>query len=577
MMRHLAGMVCVTMLVALHPPHVMTDQDLTTRELRRLEAEFGGHLGIMAKNLRTGETISYNATERFPTASAIKLPVMATFFHLMDLKRIDPRTQVTLRPQDRKPDSGILQFLSDSTSITLLDAVKLMIIYSDNTATNLVLDHLSGDHDGRMRAVNEFLAQKGLQHTRILNRLYTWETKKSTPEAIRYGIGVSTPEDMVMRLEALYTKTLVSAGSCDAMLDIMKLQSDHDMIPRLLPSEMCASFACAHKTGGVKETKVDVGLVLSDTLDMAIAVFIDKHPDHFGGSNNRAVLLAAHASRAAWNHFTGMTGYYDRKVLDRDVDWNVFPGGRWAIYRTPAAPFPHPLRSGGFAREDGTFYPYVPHYCDSSVTVVVPDSLQETEEGTNVIVHFHGHLDDNMQTLERYSMPQALIAQKINALLVFPQGPYRARDSFGGKVEEKDGLRRLVVDVLGTMKKEGIVRTTELRKLLVSAHSGGGRAAAFCLDKGGLRERVTDVFLFDALYEQGDKIRAWLLSGEGRLSGCYTDHLMKEYAEFEQSVGREMKGRIHFSKSNVDHWKLLEAFFPRWLGALRSEWKCESR
>jgi beta-lactamase class A len=577
MMRQLTGVLSVLLMCFMFPAHAMNDQDRAIQELRRLETEFGGHLGVMAKNLRTGEILAYNDTERYPTASAIKFPVMAAFFHLVDLQRVDPHARVMVQRDDKKPGSGILQFLSDSTSITLLDAVKLMIMYSDNTATNLVLDHLSDTHEGRMRVVNEFLAEQGLQQTRILNRLYTLETKQSTPEAIRYGIGVSTPTDMVTLLEALYRETLADSASCEAMVDIMKLQSDHGMIPRFLPEEMCRSFAVAHKTGGVNETKVDVGLVLSDTLDMAIAIFVDKHPDHRDGLNNRAVLLAARASRAAWNYFTGMTGYDDRRVLDHDVDWNTFPGGRWGIYRTPAAPFPHPKRLNGFTRDDGTFFPYSPHYCDSSVTVVVPDSLRETAEGTNIIVHFHGHLDDNMQTLERYSFPQALIAQRINAILVLPQGPYRARDSFGGKMEDDGGLKRLVDDVLETMKREGILKTARLRKLLVSGHSGGGRAAALSLTRGGVGDYVTDLFLFDALYEQEDAIREWLLGGKGTVTGCFTDHLAKQYVEFERSVGEKARERVRFSKSPVDHWKLLEVFFPKWLSTLDAEWKYDTK
>ena len=89
-------------------------------------------------------------------------------------------------------------------TITILDAVRLMIVLSDNTATNLVLDRLGATHAERLACVNDFLVSKGLKNTHLLNRLYSWDTKQSTPEGIRYGIGVSTPEDMVTLLEALH-------------------------------------------------------------------------------------------------------------------------------------------------------------------------------------------------------------------------------------------------------------------------------------------------------------------------------------------------------------------------------------
>ena len=298
------------------------------QEIVRLEAEYGGHLGFMVKNLNSGETVGCNASERFPTASVIKLPVMAAFFNLVDEKKVDPNAVIELTKEDKKPGSGILQFWSEGDRITLLDAIKLMITLSDNTATNLVLDRLAPTHPQRMSIVNDFLLQKGFKNTRILNRLYSLETKLRTPEAIRYGIGVSTPEDMVTLLEALYNKTLVSPASCDAMLDILKNQFYREMIPRLLPEDECKYFQMANKTGSVNETKVDVALILSDKANLVLALFVDKHPDHREDVENRGILLGAMVSRAVWNYFTGSTGYQERKIPYHNVDWNTFPGGR---------------------------------------------------------------------------------------------------------------------------------------------------------------------------------------------------------------------------------------------------------
>ncbi len=550
---------------------VSADDSTFVGEIRRLEAEYGGHLGVMAKDLGSGKTIAYNQTERFPTASAIKFPIMVAFYDLVARGVVDPAMPVVLHLEDKKPGSGVLQFLSDSTRITLLDAVTLMIILSDNTATNLVLDRLAADHDSRMAAVNDAMSGIGLKNTRLLNRLYSWQTKKSTPESIRYGIGVSTPEDMVMLLERLYAHTLVDSTSSEAMISIMKDQQYQSMIPRLLPSHTCQYLSVAHKTGGVNETKVDVGLVLSDRINLAMAIFVDKHADHAEGADNRAVLLAAHVARAVWNHFTGDSGY-ERVVNERDVDWNQFPGGRWAIYRSPYAPFPHPARENGFRGGDGTFYPRVPHYVDSSITVFVPEGFAETPEGVNLIVHFHGHMNDNMGVLEQFGMPQAMISTRTNALLVLPQGPYWARDSFGGKMEDDGGFRRMVDDVLETMKKEGVITTTRVRDLLVTAHSGGFRPAAYVLDRGGLKEKISQVFLFDALYAEHDKFERWLRDGHGVLYGAYTDHLRDEHVSFSAKLKESAGDRIHF-EAGTDHDGVVTKFFPQWLSQLEAGWR----
>lgn len=547
-----------------------------TAELRTLNARFGGHMGLMAKNLATGETISYNAADRFPTASTIKLPVMTAYFDMVRKKEIDPEMRITLRKEDRKPGSGVMQFMEDGASITLRDAVTLMITMSDNTGTNLVLDRLAATHQARLAKVNDFIASQGLKNTRLLNRLFTLETKQDTPEAMRYGIGVSTPEDMVLLMERLYARTLADSASCAAMIGILENQFYNDMIPRLLPQGECTSFAVAHKTGDVTETKVDIALVLSDRVKFAIAVFVDKSPDHQDDGSDAGTLLGAYAARAVWNRFTGMSGYDRGKVNYADVDWNTFKGGRWAVYRSSAAPFPHPARREGYTSGDGTVYPYFPHYADSSIVVVVPDGFRGTDSGANVIVHFHGHMNDNLDVLERYLLPRAVIAQHINALLVIPQGPYRARDSFGGKMEDAGGFRRMVEDVMRTMNQEKVVPTTRVARVLVTAHSGGYRPAGFVLDRGGMSDLITHVFLFDALYGQHEYFRDWLLKGKGVIRAAYTEHLAKEHAAVAASV-RAAGSRWVMEPAQVEHDQVPQTYFARWLSELPAEWKFQTK
>ena len=560
------------MIVFLALPLFAQNSDTTlVAELQRLENQFGGHLGVAAKNLKTGEVIAFNAGERFPTASVIKLPIMTAFFHLVDQRLVDPDSKIVLTAQDKKP--GLLQFMSDGLTMTLLDAVKLMIVLSENTATNLVLDRLAPTHVERLKVVNDCIRQAGLKNTMLLNRLYTFSTKMETPEAMRYGIGMSTPEDMVLLMEKLYNKTLMSDSSCSAMLEILKRQEYNDMVPRLLPKHKLTQFDVAHKTGWINETKVDVALVMTEKATYAIAIFVDKHPDHHEDIENRGVLLGAHVSRAVWNHFTGDTGYGLREVVASDVDWNTFPGGNWLIYRSRFAPFPHRERAEGLRKKNGTFYPYTPHYADSSIVIFVPKHFVESPEGTNLIVHFHGHMNDNMGVLERYGMPQAMIAQKTNSLLVLPQGPYRARDSFGGKMEDADGFKKMINDVLETMKREEVIKNAKLNKLIVSAHSGGYRPAAFVLDRGGLNDHITDLFLFDAFYGNHNYFRSFLNASHASIHAAYTDHLKVEHEEFLKETAGTKARQLHFTPTSVDHDEVVQTYFADWIGALGMEWK----
>jgi hypothetical protein len=329
----------------------------------------------------------------------------------------------------------------------------------------------------------------------------------------------------------------------------------------------------AHKTGGVQETKADVGLILSDRANIALAVFVDKHPDHEEGGDNLATSLAAHAARAVWNAFTGDTGYTNRQIVPGHVDWNMIPGGRWGIYRSPAAPFPHKDRLEGLRKQDGTYYPPFPHYEDSSIVVFVPNGLKPLADGVNVIVHYHGHMNDNLGVLQRYGMPQAMLKEKTNAILILPQGPYRARDSFGGKVEDPGGFKRLVEDVLQTMKKEKVITTAGVAGIIVSAHSGGYHPAAFTLAVGGLSDRVSAVFLFDAFYGQQEYYKEWLLKGNGTLFGAYTEHLKNEHVDFAREIQPAAGNRLQFVSTTVDHDSVVQTFFAEWLSKQAPSWK----
>ena len=549
------------------------NQSALLSEIQRFEREYGGHLGVTAKNLRTGEVFGYNASERFPTASLIKLPVMVAYYHMVHEGKLDPKSTVTLTAADKKTGSGVLERLDNGATITLQDAVNLMITLSDNTATNLVLDRMGSTHTERLAQVNDLMVRIGLKNTRLLNRLYSWDTKQRTPEGIRYGIGVSTPEDMVILSEAIYKKALIDPASSEAMINVLKGQFYDDMIPRLLPASECKTFAVAHKSGFVNETKTDAGLVLSDKLDMAIGIFIDKQPDHGEGINNTGILLAAHVSRAIWNYFTGSTGYGPGRVNAADVDWNMMPGGRWGIWRSPVAPFPHHERANGYTRSDGTLYPYSPHYADSSIVVFVPNDLRESADGVNMIVHFHGHLNDNMGVLEKYMLPQAMEDEHINAILVLPQGPYRARDSFCGKMEDVDGLKHLVEDVLSTMKREGVIKEAKVHKMVLTAHSGGYHPAAFCVDRGGMNDHITHLFLFDAFYGNLEYFRNWLSSGTGIIEAAYTEHLKEEHTGFAAGLDSLTAMRFHVRPSTVEHDEVPQTYMRPWLRTLPDEWK----
>ncbi|HNW58308.1 MAG TPA: class A beta-lactamase-related serine hydrolase [bacterium] len=502
------------------------------QSLRDLEKSFSGRFGFMAKNLRTGEVIAWNTETRFPTASVIKLPVMVEYFYQVAAGRLDPLQKVTLAPEERRGGSGLLQFFTPGAEVRLADAVLLMIVVSDNSATNLVIDALGQSHAEKLAAVNERMAALGLKNTRLLNRLMAYATKTDSSESIRYGVGVSTPADMVLLLEKLYHGELADSLSSRRMIGILQEQFYDSAIPRLLPFESAHNLVVAHKTGGVTGVSNDVGLVLSDEADFAIAAFTEQAPDRRDNADNQATLAVARAARLAWNHFTGNQGM--ERPFATSIDWNAFPGGEWARIFLRNAPYPHPSRQEGWHYQEN-FFPRDPHYIDSSAVIVIPEGFKPHQGAVDLIVHFHGWNNDDLGVLEQFHLPQQLAASHKNAILVLAQGPWHAQDSGGGKMEEEGGFRRMVEEILAVLRAERrIPGEAQLGKVIVSAHSGGYRPAIYAVSRGGLQKEISEVFLFDAFYALTEELIPWLKADKHHLlRSVYTEHLAGEHTAFK--------------------------------------------
>jgi beta-lactamase class A len=556
-----------------HPQSIWSQiQETFIQQLHSLEKSFGGRMGIIAKNLKTGEVLSYKAEEKFPTASAIKLPIMVEYFYQVADGKISPTQKMVLADSNKWGGSGLYQYFSGTTEQQLIDAVMMMITISDNTATNLVIDALGKNHQEKLAAVNDRMKDLGLKNTRLLNKLMSWKTKTDSPESIRYGIGVSTPEDMVLLLEKMYHSELVDSVSCQQMIDIMARQMYNDMIPRLLPFGNTPDLKVAHKTGGVTSVEVDVGLVLSPKTDFAIAIFCDQIQDRRGSSENQGVIAAARAARLVWNYFTGDSGF--ERQFYTNIDWNTFPSGEWARIFLKNSPFPHPSRKDGYQYQD-KFFPYDPHYSDSSAVVVIPKGFSENNNAVDLIIHFHGWNNDVLNVMEQFNMVQQLIASKKNVILVFAQGPYRASDSGGGKMEDNGGLKRFVEEILQNLKVENRIKSTEIGKVIITAHSGGYRPAILSLVRGKLDKNVKELFLFDAFYALTDQIIPWLKQDQNnRLRSIYTEHLAAEHQNFIAILKKDHltyseqfipAAQITLSPTDVCHNCVIENTFQLWL------------
>lgn len=197
--------------------------------------------------------------------------------------------------------------------------------------------------------------------------------------------------------------------------------------------------------------------------------------------------------------------------------------GRLIITQFLTAPYPHPSRAEGHKYQD-KFFPADPHYSDSTVAIFIPKGFREGRR-LDVVVHFHGWGNSVEGTLRQFKLIEQFVAGGKNAVLVVPEGPKNASDSAGGKLEDPGGFKRFVDELSATLRQQAGFKKKKfaLGRIILSAHSGGYKVISSILDRGGLPDKVSEVWLFDALYAGTEKFLAWWDEQHGRLLNIYTE------------------------------------------------------
>src|ERR1700687_379718 len=177
-----------------------------------------GKVSVAVKHLTTGASYALNADEVMPTASLIKLAVMAEVYQQAEDGKVKLSDTLTLHKEDKVQGSGILtDHFSDGATFPLRDAVRLMIVFSDNTATNLILDKIGIASTGKR------MKEWGFPNTMIHAKVFKGSTTSIDPDRTkRYGLGSTTANEMIGLLEKIQTGKLVSADSSKEMLDHLK-------------------------------------------------------------------------------------------------------------------------------------------------------------------------------------------------------------------------------------------------------------------------------------------------------------------------------------------------------------------
>ena len=270
---------------------------------------FHGEMGLYAKNLDTGEVVAVNADQRFPTASLIKVAVMAEVYRQIDAGKFGKNTPVTLHESDKAGDETIpLNMLHDGTVLTVSDLLKFMIAYSDNTATNLLVGMVGTAN------VDALLDSLGLTKTRLYRPTFRDGRADVLPEEEKeYGLGSTTPREAATLMERIAQGKVVSRAACDDMIALLATQQDRAMIPRSLPFGT-DEILVANKTGWDEEknpdtqgfrgdVRNDAAYVKGPKARFVIAICARRIRDKRASVDNDTFRLGAELSRMVYDRF----------------------------------------------------------------------------------------------------------------------------------------------------------------------------------------------------------------------------------------------------------------------------------
>ena len=204
----------------------------------------------------------------------------------------------------------------------------------------------------------------------------------------------------------------------------------------------------------------------------------------------------------------------------RESGWKNVSDGQITILSSPNSPFPHPDRSVGHTYHD-SLYSFEEHYNDSSVAIFVPESFVKADS-VDLVFYFHGWYNNIHKSLEQFRLIEQFANSGKNAILVFPEGPKNAPDSFGGKLEQTGMFKSLVEEVLEELQEHKMISASVPGDIILSGHSGAYRVISAILNRGGLSANVSEVYLFDALYGQVENYTHWLDQYSGRFVNIVT-------------------------------------------------------
>lgn len=264
----------ITAIAALAQPQPQKPLARLESNIDRITRSVNAKWAIYIKCLETGEEIAINADEQMDTMSVIKIPLMVEAFRQIEEGKFALTDRVTLTDAAKRPGTGVIRSLDPGVQLTVKDLLTLMIIVSDNTATDMIYDKVGG-----AEPVNQLMESWGLKSIHATGTAEAWfKILAASPDRQKFEaerahpFGLTSARDMGKLLEKIERGEAVSKKSSEMMLNMMRGQVYTTRMPKYV-----TGYRIPHKTGDfMPYIGNDVGILESRNRNIVL-VILDAH------------------------------------------------------------------------------------------------------------------------------------------------------------------------------------------------------------------------------------------------------------------------------------------------------------
>lgn len=237
-------------------------KEIVMEELKLAEEK----VSIIIKDLTNDQWIlKYDENRTFPSASIIKILIMTEALERVEKGEFNLDQKIKVRECDRVEYSLVSELKLEE--YPLIDLITLMIILSDNTATNILIELLGYER------INEMAKKIGCNDTILRRKMMDFEAAKEGRE------NMTSPMDIAILMEKIYNKSIISAEMCELMIHILSRQKHRNMLPRYILDEV----VIAHKTGELSGLNHDIGIFYLENIHYLIGIFTTDGKDDLVG------------------------------------------------------------------------------------------------------------------------------------------------------------------------------------------------------------------------------------------------------------------------------------------------------